>query len=98
MRLPLISYAATNRDLSRHKGGHTHTHTRHVPDDGAAVADVREDGLVWRRAGPDHRRPHPPLPPGLAQDAGHARLQELELQTNLREDYAKFYNHGEGPY
>ena len=21
----------------------------------------------------------------------------LELQTNLREDYAKFYNHGEGP-
>ena len=27
MRLPLISYAATNRDLSRHKGGHTHTHT-----------------------------------------------------------------------
>ena len=27
MRLPLISYAATNRDLSRHKGGQTHTHT-----------------------------------------------------------------------
>ena len=22
----------------------------------------------------------------------------LELQTNLREDYAKFYNHREGPY
>ena len=22
----------------------------------------------------------------------------VELQTNLREDYAKFYNHGEGPY
>ena len=22
----------------------------------------------------------------------------LELQTNLREDYTKFYNHGEGPY
>ena len=22
----------------------------------------------------------------------------IELQTNLREDYAKFYNHGEGPY
>ena len=43
MRLPLISYAATNRDLSRHKGGRI---TRHVPDDGAAVADVREDGLV----------------------------------------------------
>ena len=64
---------------------------RYAPDDGAAVADVREDGLVWRRAGSDHRRPHPTLPPGLAQDAGHARLQELELQT-------KFYNNGEGPY
>ena len=24
--------------------------------------------------------------------------QDLELQTNLRDDYAKFYNHGEGPY
>ena len=24
--------------------------------------------------------------------------QSLELQTNLHEDYAKFYNHGEGPY
>ena len=23
---------------------------------------------------------------------------EVELQTNLREDYAKFYNHGGGPY
>ena len=45
MRLPLISYAATNRDLSRHKGGLI-TITRHAPDDGAAVADVREDGLV----------------------------------------------------
>ena len=22
----------------------------------------------------------------------------LELQTNLCEDYAKFYHHGEGPY
>ena len=22
----------------------------------------------------------------------------LELQTNIREDYVKFYNHGEGPY
>ena len=22
----------------------------------------------------------------------------LELQTNICEDYAKFYNHGEGPY
>ena len=24
--------------------------------------------------------------------------QYLELQTNLRDDYAKFYNHREGPY
>ena len=24
--------------------------------------------------------------------------QDLELQTNHREDYAKFYDHGEGPY
>ena len=24
--------------------------------------------------------------------------QDLELQTNHREDYAKFYNHGEGHY
>ena len=28
------------------------------------------------------------------QDMDH---WELELQTNLREDYAKFYNHEEGP-
>ena len=24
--------------------------------------------------------------------------RSLELQTNLGEDYAKMYNHGEGPY
>ena len=27
---------------------------------------------------------------------GHRCL--LELETNIAEDYAKFYNHGEGPY
>ena len=33
-----------------------------------------------------------------AQDAGHRAGQELELQTNLSEDYAKFYNHGVGAF
>ena len=27
----------------------------------------------------------------------HWLLQILELQMNLREDYVKFYNYGEGP-
>ena len=27
-----------------------------------------------------------------------ARPPQVELQTNLREDYSKFYKHGEGPY
>ena len=26
------------------------------------------------------------------------RGQAVELQTKVPEDYAKFYNHGEGPY
>ena len=43
MKLPLISYAATNRDLSHHKVRADHLN---VPDDGAGVADVREDGVV----------------------------------------------------
>ena len=30
-------------------------------------------------------------PPGLT-------LMTLELETKVAEDYAKFYNHGEGPY
>ena len=28
----------------------------------------------------------------------HPEQHQVELQTKVREDYAKFYNHGEGPY
>ena len=43
-----------------------------------------------------------PLQPGFRQEERGWLLGQyvcpLELQINLREDYVKFYNHGEGPY
>ena len=36
------------------------------------------------------------LPHGAA--AAAAPAPPVELQTNVLEDYAKFHNHGEGPY
>ena len=38
--------------------------------------------------------------PLLGQDCRQHRQpgQHVELQINLREDYAKFYNHGKDPY
>ena len=43
----------------------------------------------------------PPIVVHLLRSSVHHDIYPdypLELQTNLREDYAKFYNHGKGPY
>ena len=62
----------------------------------AASLLYRDPG--WRMETPALRRPRPEFPHQLPRCAPAAAAVALllELQTNLREDYAKFYNHGEG--
>ena len=55
-----------------------------------AAAVVRPEGVPGADPGVPARPHHHPR-----QDAG--RGGKIELQMNLREDYAKFYNHGERP-
>ena len=66
----------------------------------AAAADVAAIVHMKSVFGPSVpvSQPCPNPPPHDVQDCQQsAERWSLELQTNLREDYAKFYNHREGP-
>ena len=45
-----------------------------------------------------HLRDEPPPLPHHQKVSRKIRVLRLELQTKVHKDYAKFYNHGEGPY
>ena len=60
-----------------------------VVDEGGAEPEVVADQRLLAQVRPQEQLHEPvlPRPPACA----------LELETKVAEDYAKFYNHGEGP-
>ena len=64
---------------------------------GGAAAAVGGQG---DRADDEQRAALPPARVHRRGEAAAPRRGEsrIELETNVAEDYAKFYNHGEGPY
>ena len=87
-----------NDDHNDHNNHNDHDDHLDVDEPALVAADVLPAGAPLR--GP---RGQPHVLAGLhlaAAQHGHntAALRPLELQTNIREDYAKFYNHGEDPY
>ena len=87
-----------HNDHDDHNDHNDHDDHLDVDEPALVAADVLPAGAPLR--GP---RGQPHVLAGLhlaAAQHGHntAALRPLELQTNILEDYAKFYNHGEDPY